>query len=251
MSEASKPEASEGGARVLAWLAALNPLLLLLVGYWLNHGIDKARLGIERQKAEIEALKAAADTSSVYTKTQVDKVKVIGDFLNDLTGKDETRRSVAMEAINIVLPPNEARRILNAVQQSGGDGNANAKAAKSLLERDRQRLLSDMFADDKARRSSALHTLSQGWADDEATIAALIDRVMLDVQARDQGGWAEPATPIAQQQRASIYNTAKFLSLASIVDPGLREKALKFAEQAARNSADSAALAEVIKQRYR
>jgi hypothetical protein len=70
--------------RLLAVLAAINPVLLLAVGFVLNRGIDSAKLKIEQNQAQIQDLKTAAETSSINARIQVDKVKVIQDFLHDL-----------------------------------------------------------------------------------------------------------------------------------------------------------------------
>lgn len=241
--EAAPPDAF---ARWLQLLAALTPILVVCVGAWLNGGINSTRQQIDSQAVQIQALKTAAETTSVNIKTQVDKVRVIADFLNDLTGKDEIRREVAFEAINIVLPAEEARRIKLAVLRSD---TRNATAADGALQRDRQRLVTDMFSLDQSRRRKALGTLQEVWSDDDPLIGMLLDRAEPDLQARKATGWAEASADPARQQLASLYNTAKFLAGATMDDASLRQRALAFAERVGPNSEDTAQAAKLIQSR--
>lgn len=238
--------------RLLAVLAAINPVLLLLVGFFLNRGIDSAKLKIEQNQAQIQDLKTAAETSSINTRTQVDKVKVIQDFLAELSGPSEIRRQIAIEAIFIVLPEEAPRLVKVIARKVDGPDTKDAVAAKTALEYTRSRLVTDMFSESRATRVDALHGLQRGWTDDPNVITKLIDRAMQDVDARRTSGWRNPpATPQATQQLSSISNTAEFLSTANISEPELREKALNFATAAAPNSDDTRRFAGLIKDRFR
>ena len=108
----SKPSGSGVWDKIPAVLAALNPVLLIALGYILNSRLERAKLAIEQTKVQIEEngaklqdLETAAETATIAVHDRVDKVKVISDFLNDLSGPDERRRSLAIEAIFIALPP--------------------------------------------------------------------------------------------------------------------------------------------------
>jgi hypothetical protein len=238
--------------RLLAVLAAINPILLLVVGIVLNRGIDSAKLKIEQNQAQIQDLKTAAETSSIHARIQVDKVKVIQDFLTELSGTNETRRLIAIEAILIVLPE-EAPRLVKVIERNAGGANTkDAAAAKTALEQTRSRLVTDMFSEDRSRRVDALHGLQRGWTDDPTVITNLIDRAMQDVEARKSSGWrSPPATLQAIQQLASISNTAEFLTTANLSEPMLREKAVNFATAAAPNSDDTRRFAGLIQARVR
>ena len=250
--DASKVSEPAFWPRVLTLLAAVNPILLLVVGFVLNRGIDSAKLQIEQNKAQIQDLKTSAETSSINARIQVDKVKVIQDFLTELTGPNETRRQIAIEAIFIVLPE-EAPRLVKVIARKGdGLDSKDATAAKSALESTRSRLVTDMFSEARSTRIEALHSLQRAWIDDLAVIAKLIDRAMQDVEVRRSAGWkSPPPTPQATQQLASISNTAEFLTIANISDPQLKEKAINFATAAAPNSDDTRRFAELIKIRFR
>lgn len=238
-------------SRLQSLLPALTPLLVLVVGYVLNSEISKTKLKIEQNMAEIQTLKTEAETSSIKSRIQVDKVKVVQDFLEALSGTNETKRRVAIEAIFIVLP-DEAPRLVKAIEQkSAGRDAADAAAATTALDNTRGRLVADMFAKDRPTRVAALHGLQQGWTDDAAAISQLIDRAMQDIQPRAAASWAPPATDQARQQLSSLSNTAEFLTSAHIADPGLRTKAVGFATAAAPNSNDTARFAGLIKDRFR
>ena len=97
-------------------LAALNPVILLIVGYVLHHNIDEAKVQIDQTKLQIEEnsakladLKIAAEASSIVVHDRVDKVKVISEFTDNLTSTDDRRRRIAIEAIFIALPDEAAR----------------------------------------------------------------------------------------------------------------------------------------------
>lgn len=196
-------KSADGGlwTRLPALLAAANPVLLLVVGVYLNSSIDSAKLQIQENSARLLDLKTAAETSSITARIRVDKVKVIGDFINDLTGPDDRRRRLAIETILIALP-DEGARLVKAVE-SLGDSEVTAKdviAAKNALEHTRSRLVADMFAKDRTTRVDALHSLQRGWADDSIMIGQLIDRAMQDVKAREDTRWAKPTTLPAEQK---------------------------------------------------
>lgn len=245
-----KASESVSWSRVQAALAAINPVLLLVVGFVLNRDIDSAKLKIEQNQAQIQDLKTSAETSSIHARIQVDKVKVIQDFLAELTGSNETRRQIAIEAIFIVLPE-EAPRLVKAIaQKADGPDSKDTKAAKSALEQTRSRLVTDMFSEERYTRVAALHSLQRGWTDDATVVTKLIDRAMQDIEARRSSGWNPPVTPQATQQLSSISNTAGFLTTANISDPELRKKAVKFATDAAPNSDDTRRFAGLIKARF-
>jgi hypothetical protein len=252
MAKAPDPQSeSVFWSRLQSLLPVLNPLLVLVVGFVLNNEIITTKQKIDQNLIEIQALKTEAETSGIKSRIQVDKVKVVQDFLEALSGENETKRRVAIEAIFIVLP-DEAPRLVRAIEQkSAGQGTADAAAASTALDNSRSRLVADMFAADRPTRVAALHALQQAWANDGVAIGQLIDRATQDIQARAAAGWGPPATDSARQQLSSLSNTAEFLTSASITDPGLRAKAVAFAAAATPNSSDTARFAGLIKERFR
>ena len=251
-SDAGQTQDSLLSSRVIALLTVMNPILLLVMGAVLNKGIDNAKLEISKSQAQIQDLKTAAETSSINARIQVDKVKVIQDFLSELSGPNETRRQIAIEAIFIVLP-DEAPRLVKVIetQRAGADAK-DAMAAKSALERTRTQLVADMFSEVRSTRVNALHGLQRGWTDDPNVIGKLIDRAMQDVRAREASGWKNPpGTPDETRQLASISNTAEFVASANTAEPELRAKIVAFANAASMNSDDTRRFAQVIKERFR
>ena len=237
-------------SRMPALMTALNPVLLLVIGYFLNAGITDANNEIAKQKVAIEELKGKAeelrtkaDAASIATKTQVEKVNVILKLIEDLTGKNEERRRLAMQAVQIVLPSDEAVNILNALQRAAGPDNPAAAEARSILDANRARLLTQMFSDEQTARVEALRALQQAWYADDALVDQLIGRAMQDVQAREREGFPNPARPAPDpdtQRRASIFNTASFLASVNTSNPDLKRRMLEFAAAAERNSPDTA-----------
>jgi hypothetical protein len=72
---------------VFNFLAALNPVISLIVGYVLPHHIDDAKVQIDQTKLRIEEnsakladLTMAAEASSIVVHDRVDKVKVISEI---------------------------------------------------------------------------------------------------------------------------------------------------------------------------
>jgi len=264
----ASPEPPAGGSNskwdvTFKLLAALNPVILLVVGFVLHRNIDEAKVQIDQAKLQIEEnsarlsdLKTAAEASSIVVHDRVDKVKVITDFINDLTGPDDRRRRLAIEAIFIALP-DEASRLVKAVEQSGNqtDGHVTAQdvvAAKGALDSTRARLVADMFSDMKQTRVEALSTLERGWTDDAGLINMLLDKVAPDVKARADTNWAKPASADAQRQLASIYNTTEFLSFVRPPDDAkLRARIADFLKAVAANSDDTRRLITTMQERFR
>jgi len=263
------PEPPVGGGNDGNWglmfklLAALNPVILLVVGFVLHRNIDEAKVQIDQAKLQLEEnsakladLKTAAEASSIVVHDRVDKVKVISEFTDNLTSTDDRRRRIAIEAIFIALP-DEAARLVKAVEQSGKQTDSpitkqDVAAAKDALDITRARLVADMFSDMKQTRVEALSTLERGWTDDAGLINMLLDKVAPDVKARADGNWAKPTSAEAQRQLASIYNTTEFLSLVRPPDDTkLRGRIGDFLKSAVPNSDDTRRLIATMQERFR
>lgn len=102
------PRAGDAWPRVITLIAALNPVVLLVVGWFLNSGIEQNRLKLAENSSKLADLKTSAETATIVLGQRVDKVAVIREFLNDLSGPDERRRRLAIEAIVIALPDEAA-----------------------------------------------------------------------------------------------------------------------------------------------
>jgi len=247
---ASVPKAGVGWGHLSSTITALNPILLLVVGYYLNSGIEAANKAVADNTAKINDLKTQAETSAIVARERVDKVKVISDFLNDLSGPDERRRRLAIEAIFIALP-DEATRFVKVVEDfRDKDSTVSAQdvaAAKDALANRRKRLVLDMFSLDKPVRVEALTTLKQGWADDAEVVGQLIDRAMQDVNFRKSQNWARPTDDDVQgkQRLASIYNTIEFLTYAHVPWDDIKA----FVDAATPNSDDTRRLAAMLRER--
>src|ERR671931_1258012 len=90
--------------RSLAAVSALSPIVVIVVGYLLNNSLEHTKAEVNATKLKLEEtsqqlanLKLAEETSSIALQQRVDKVKVINDFLKELTGADDRRRSLAIE----------------------------------------------------------------------------------------------------------------------------------------------------------
>ena len=259
----SKPSGSGAWDKIPGILAALNPILLLAIGYFLNSGIERTKVAIEQTKVQIEEnsaklqdLKTAAETATIAVHDRVDKVKVISDFLNDLSGPDERRRSLAIEAIFIALP-DEAARLVKVVEKFAakrGDiaaDNKDVAAAKDALATTRESLVADMFSVARPTRQATLSTLERGWTNDLPIVDLLIERAMSDVKSRDATQWSKPTDDKSFQQLASIYNTVEFLSyFRAPVDQQQKSRIAAFLVAAAPNSSDTRLLSEKIKDRF-
>ena len=257
----TKPRAASLWEKAPTLVMALNPVLLLVIGYFLNAGIEKTKAQIEMTRAQIEEnsarlldLKTAAETSTIALHERVDKIKVIGDFLNDLSGKDETRRKLAIEAILIALP-DEGTRLVKVIEQSNESGGQVSKgdvvAAQDALTGTRFRLVADMFSQAQPVRLNALTTLQRAWLDDAVILDLLVTRAMQDVKTRQAAGWASPSDDPARQQLASVYNTAYFLSFVRVpADPAVKARIRDFLAAAAQNSNDTKRVVTAIKSRF-
>jgi hypothetical protein len=266
LSERSDPpettlRTSSSWEKVSPLVVALNPVLLLVIGYFLNAGIETTKAEIEKAKVEIQAnsarlsdLKTAAETSTIALHERVDKVKVISDFLNDLSGTDERRRRLAIEAILIALP-DEGTRLVKVIEQFNESGGQVSKgdvvAAQDALTGTRVRLVADMFSKAQPVRLNALSTLERAWLDDAVILDLLVMRAMQDVKARKETSWASPSDDQARQQLASVYNTAYFLSFVRVpADPAVKAKIREFLAAAEPNSNDTKRVVTEIKSRF-
>ena len=245
--QAAAPRAGDAWQRVTAVLAVLNPVTLLVVGWLLNSSIEQAKLKLAENSTKLADLKTSAETATIVLGQRVDKVAVIRDFLNDLSGPDERRRRLAIEAIFIALP-DEAARLVKAVEDVGGADATRGRdvaVAKDALASTRDRLVAAMFSDTRPVRVEALNTLIRGWADDPDIVRLLVARAMQDVRNREDADWAEPAA----RQKASINNVMLFLTYARVPWDGALGTAVRtFADAAARNSDDTRERAAAVRE---
>jgi hypothetical protein len=209
----------------VAVISALNPILLLVVGYVLNHGIDQNKAEIEKSTREISNLKTTAETSSLVLQQRVDKVKVISDFLDVLSGADERKRKLAIEAILIALP-DEAPRLVMVIGEFNKDGgqNRDAAAAREALDATRAKLVTDTFAADRAPRVAALTTLRRSWLDDPPLLTALLSEAnQVIANAKVRGGKTD------ERGNASLNNFVIYLDDARVPsDPKLKKEVQDF-----------------------
>jgi hypothetical protein len=259
----AEKSSKDGMATAATLIGVLNPVILAILAYFLNSGLERNRVAIESAKAQIEEnsaklldLKTAAETSALELQGRVDKVKVISDFMRDLSGSDERRRSLAIEAIMIAMP-DEATRLVAAIGKFSATQDptraADIATANSAVSNVRDGLVSDMFSPTKMRRVEALGTLKRGWTRDPSVIEALVDQATLAVKDRAQANWARPAADDpAAQNLYSIYNVVTFLSFVRIeLDPPLRTKVSAFLQAAMPNSDDTRRIATAIQSRFK
>ena len=252
-------ETSGSGAnwRVIATvMTAANPLLLLLVGYFLNGNINDARKQIDQNKEALAELQSHATTESITTRTRLDKAAAVKEFMDLLTGPDEVRRQLAIEAVRIALNEDADRLLIAMVRVGPKSGTITAQdvaSATAALDYGRQPLIQDMFSDVPKTRRDAQQTLRRSKTDDWTLISQLIDRANRDLADRKAAGFpAKPADPKGEQQRASVYNVVSFLTDAQVPgDKALRERIAGFAEAAAPNSDDTGKVAQTVQDRMR
>ena len=239
--------------------AVLNPTLVLVIGFFLNQGIEQNKREIEANSAKLQELKTVAETNTMVLHNKIDKVKVIADFLNDLTGHDELRRSLAIEAIFIALPE-EADRLAKVVEKfaakttkaGSNSDDAIGAAAKDALANTRDRLVADMFSAVRQTRQEALATLEKGWTNDPLIADRLVVRAMIEVKTREAAGWTKPVDDKTLQPVASIYNTVVFLSLfRGQFDATQKARIAAFLTATIPNSDDTKRVVSEIKDRYR
>ena len=252
-------EASGAGVgwKVIATvMTAANPMLLLIVGYFLNGNINDARKQIDQNKEALAELQMHATTESITTRTRLDKAAAVKEFMDLLTGPDEVRRQLAIEAVRIALNDDADRLLIALVRVGPKSGTITAQdvaSATAALDYGRQRLIQDMFSDTQKTRRDAQQALRRSKTDDWALISQLIDRANRDLADRKAAGFpAKPADAKGEQQKASIYNVVSFLMDAQVPgDKALREKIVGFALAAAPNSDDTGRVSVTVQERMR
>lgn len=77
------------GFLMLVIFLVFNLLVVLVVGWLLNVNISQQNFVLQQQKVIIDQLKMSVEMVGLNIKNQIDKVKVIEDFFNDLMGFNE------------------------------------------------------------------------------------------------------------------------------------------------------------------
>jgi len=150
---------------ILDILGIGTPVLVAVLGWYLSRDIEASRLQIEQNAAEIGRVKAQSDLLSAQIQQRIEKVQVIKDFLEALTGKDETAKRLAIKAVLIAIP-DEAPDLLEGITV----GSPDADIAHSALDARRTKLAEGLFSSDKSMRLTALTALRSGWRGDPAMV---------------------------------------------------------------------------------
>lgn len=224
---------SSGSAWVPGAIAALNPLLLLVVGYVLNLGIQENKNELERNTAQIAALKADAEIASIKLQQRVEKAKVITAFFADLAGADDRRRKLAIQAILIALPEEAPKvvMVIESFEKDTGTGQGkDAIVARDALEGVRAKLVEDLFSNVRAVRLEALTALRGGWLDDRRLVDLLLNKATADLneQIKVRKEAASKRTPF-DEATPGLYNIVAFLSSVRVPsDPDQKKRIRQF-----------------------
>ena len=201
---ASEKMTSTAGMIADRALPLLTPLAVAYFGYMLSHSLDQAKLAMDSAKADSEI-------RSAEVASRVNKVKIISDFMEALSGLDALKRELAIKAILIALPdegPDLVRTIalgrnapaaspVGRVPTSTPVDTTPQAAAQDALAVRRDQLIAALFADAKPTRLSAFAAFQAGWSQDETVIQPLVAYALRNLA-----------------NKSGVVNTLTFLKLA-------------------------------------
>jgi hypothetical protein len=237
------PDSSSKSTLVVGAIAALNPILVLIVGFILDRQVrENAR--------QISDLKTATEVRTLALQQQIDKSKVIGSFLDDLAGPDGPRKKLAIEAILIVMPE-EGVRFVKVVEKFDA---ASAPAIREAVNDRSAKLIEDLFSDNQPQRLAALASLRRSFLDDPVTLNQLVTRGLEEVRGREaqRGKPGDQSDEPGYQATAGLYNAVAFFGAARVpADPKLKSRIRDFLVQVQQNgSQQTKALAVVTVKRF-
>jgi len=192
-------ESSSRSSVALGVIAALNPILVLVVGFYLNRQVSE-------NSKQISDLKSATEINALSLQQQIDKSKVISTFLDDLVGPDGLRKKLAIEAILIVMPE-EGVRFVKVVEK---DDTAAAPQIKAAINSRSARLVEDLFSTVQAQRLAALTSLRRNFLDDPVTLDLLATRGLEEVKARQAQHDKDSDQVEDSGATAGLYNAVAF-----------------------------------------
>jgi hypothetical protein len=226
-------------AQLLQVLGLVMPLVLAWFTYSLNQDVTEAKKQIEANHARIEDLKSQADIATSELRQRIDKVKVINDYMEVLSGPDSLKRRLAIHVVMIVLPE-EGPSLLREIA-AGTDLRTTATAAAAKPDSDlasdtlatrRDALIQDLFSDGRPTRLAALTALRAGWLTDNSVFDPLVKQGTQQLAAKNVPG---------------VFNALVLLNNMKIEPRGAtRASVVSFAQAAAANSADSAQQSKML-----
>jgi hypothetical protein len=209
-----------------------------------------------------------AETRAIEVKARVDKGTFIKTFVEELSGDNERRRQLALQAIVVVMPEDAPRfleiiaafdpRRAAGLEENGApaspkehdairNAKRDAKTAQDLLNINRAAIVEDMFADSRDTRVSALSTLRKNYSNDPALFDVLVARGQQEIRER-------AALPDDQKSKATagLYNTVSFFGVARVpADAELKTRIRDYLVKLQQNgSADTKSLAASTVKRF-
>jgi hypothetical protein len=228
---------------VLGVMAALNPILVLLVGFFLDRQVRE-------NTKQISDLREITTIKSLALQQQIDKSKVIATFLDQLSGPEGLKKKLAIQAILIVMPE-EGVRFVEVVEKNDA---ASAPAIRQAINDRSAGLVEDLFSDSQAQRLAALSSLRKSFLDNPVTFGLLMTRGLEEIRAREtqRGKISEQAEEPGQLPTAGLYNAVAFFGAARVPsDPNLKNQIRDFLMQVQQNgSPQTRALAAMTVKRF-
>lgn len=161
----------------------LVPLSIAVGGHFFGLQLKNAELEsleqrfVQEHKLEIEKQK---------TQWRITKSEMVYKFMDALSSEEELKRKIAIEAIMIALPE-DGPRIVQVVAKE--DPNEAVQAAASqLIDTKMQKLLNDMFHDDKEVRVWATESATSAWINHQGFMKLLLEKSINELE-NTNGVW--------------------------------------------------------------
>jgi hypothetical protein len=211
---------------LIGLLAAVNPVVVIVVGHFLQNAIAE-------NTTQINNLKTAAETQSIQLQQNVDKAKVIKDWVGDLAGDNALRRDLAIQALVLTLPDvgPSIQAIVIRSSQGKPDQKGAERAVQDALGATRDRLVADLFSDVRPTRLTALLSLQKGWLTDTEMADLVLARGNQEIRVRQAKYKDSPADDERNpsDESAGLYNAVSYFgAFRDLSDPALKKKIREF-----------------------
>lgn len=197
--------------------AALIPLTIAGVGWWYSFSMKKTEI-------DVAEIRAAADS-------KIKQAELVSKFFDPLTGDDVKKQNFAVDSL-MVAAPDYGPILVKAVEKgkaATGTPPGDRSHARAALDKKRDALITQMFADEPGQRLRAYEQLVETWDDDESLIPAVIE---YGLRNRSNGnGIYNSLVLLSHMQRETIQkrkaDILKFVTEVEGGGPKIKERADK------------------------
>jgi hypothetical protein len=157
--------------------AILIPISIAVAGHLF--GLQMKNMEIASQEMQFQQ-EHSFELSKQEADWRITKSELVYKFMDALTSSEPAKRKLAVETILIALPE-DGPKLVSVIAQNDPSEDVQASASNSLKHQ-MQKIMNEMFSNDKNVRLKATESAILGWQSNQDFIAGIIDKAIQEIE---------------------------------------------------------------------